>query len=193
MKVSQVPLSTITAARLERVYGEDRHGPSLTTYKIWLDTRHGSIPFTPFSIGSVVTDHAAIVSRINAYLKDPTSSTLEVAEDESLPLNLLSGGLICFGLLPLCFVRTVTCRLDKMENRFVLKGGGLWGFKKVEKPLSGLAEACVGSVRQGGNQMCRVVFKFASGEDVPLTYYRYYGVERPRMVVKEVNEFLGSR
>ena len=41
--------------------------------------------------------------------------------------------------------------------------------------------------------MCRVVFKFASGEKIPLTYYRYYGSEGPRMVVKEVNDFLASR
>ncbi len=128
------------------------------------------MPFTSYSIGTLDSDKAKIVPKINAYLKDPGASTLEVVEDERLLFHLLSAGLICFGLLPLCFVRTVTCRLDKAENSFFLKGGGLWGGKKVERPLSDLVEASVVSVGKGANKTYRVVFKFASGEKIPLTY-----------------------
>ncbi len=192
-QVSQIPLSDITAGRLETVPSERGYAGSGTTYRIWIDTQKGPIPFTSYSIGTLASDKAEIVPRINAYLKDRSASTLEVVEDERLLFYLLGAGLICFGLLPLCFVRTVTCRLDKMENRFFMKGGGLWGFKKVERPLSDLLEASLWSVGKGLNQTYRVVFKFASGAKIPLTYYRYLGVQRPRMVVKEVNEFLGFR
>ena len=192
-QVSQMALQDITAARLETIYPDSSQDTSGISYRIWIVARQGSKPFTPYSIGSLATDQAEIVSSINAYLKDPTVITLEVVQDERLLFYLLSVGLICFGLLPLCFVRTITCRLDKVENRFFLKGGGVWGFRKVDRPLSDLVEASVRTASEGGDQMCRVVFKFASGEKIPLTYYRYYGSERPRMVVKEVNEFLASR
>jgi len=190
LKVTQIPLRDITAARLDTVHSDDESG---TTYRIWIVTRKGAIPFASYSIGSSATDHTEIVSRINAYLRDPTAGTLEVVEDERLLFYLLSTGLACFGLLPLCFVRTVTCRLDKTQNGFSLKGGGLWGFQKVERPLSDLVEASVGAAKEGGYQTYRVVFKFISGGKIPLTYYRYPGAERPRMVVKEVNDFLASR
>jgi hypothetical protein len=191
--VSQIQLQDVIAARLETVPSERGYAGSGTTYRIWIDTRKGPIPFTSYSIGTLASDKAEIVPRINAYLKDSSASTLEVVEDERLLFYLLSAGLICCGLLPLCFVRTVTCRLDKMENRFLMKGVGLWGFKKVERPLSDLIEASLGSVGKGINQTYRVVFKFASGEKIPLTYYRYLGGRRPRMVAKEVNDFLVSR
>ncbi len=192
-QVSQLSLEDITAARLETIYSDDGHDGSGISYRIWIVTRQGSIPFTPYSIGSLATDQGEIVSSINAYLKDSTVSGLEVVQDERFLFYLLSAGLICFGLLPLCFVRTITCRLDKAQNRFFMKGGGLWGFRKVDRPLSDLVEASVKTTNEGGNQMCRVVFKFASGERIPLTYYRYYGSEGPRMVVTQVNEFLASR
>jgi hypothetical protein len=192
-QVSQLALQDITTAKLETIYSDSGQDMSGVSYRIWIVTWQGSIPFTPYSIGSLATDQSGIVSKINAYLKDPSVSSLEVVQDERLLFYLLSAGLICFGLLPLCFVRTVTCRLDKAENRFSMKGGGLWGIRKVIRPLSELVEASVKTVNEGGNQMCRVVFKFASGERIPLTYYRYYGYEGPRMVVKEVNEFLASR
>lgn len=192
-QLSQMALEDITAAKLETIYPDSGQDMSGASYRIWIVTRRGSIPFTPYSIGSLSTDQAQIVSSVNGYLKDPTISTLEVVQDERLLFYMLSAALICFGLLPLCFVRTTTCRLDKAENRFFMKGGRLWGFRKVSRPLSELVEASSEAANEGGTQMSRVVFKFASGERIPLTYYRYYGSERPRMVVKEVNDFLGSR
>ena len=192
-QVNVMASQDITAAKLETIYPDSSQDTSGISYRIWIDTQKGSIPFTPYSIGSLATDQTEIVSSINAYLKDPTVSTLEVVQDERLLFYLLSVGLICFGLLPLCFVRTITCRLDKAENRFFLKGGGVWGFRKVSRPLADLVEASVRARNEGGTQMCRVVFKFASGEKMPLTYYRYYGSEQPRLVVKEVNDFLASR
>ncbi len=192
-QVNEIDLQGMTAARLETIYPDNSQDTSGISYKIWIVTRQGSIPFTPYSIGSLATDQAEIVSSINAYLTDPAASTLDVVQDERLLFYLLSAGLICFGVLPLCFVRTTTCRLDKVENMFFLKGGGVWGFRKVSRPLSDLVEASVHTSKEGGSPMCRVVFKFASGEKIPLTYYRYYGSERPRIVVKEVNEFLASR
>lgn len=192
-QASEIPLSDITAARLETVPSERGYAGSGTTYRIWIDTHKGAIAFTSYSIGTLDSDKAGIVPRINAYLKDPGASTLKVVEDERLLFYLLSAALICFGLLPLCFVRTATCRLDKTVNTFILKGGGLWGFKKVQRPLSDLVEASVGSVGRGVNQSYRIVFKFASGEKIPLTYYRYLGAQRPRTIVKEVNDFLDSR
>jgi hypothetical protein len=192
-QVSQMALQDITAARLETIYPDKSQDTSEISYRIWIVTRQRSIPFTPYSIGSLATNQAEIVSSINAYLKDPSVNSLEVVQDERLLFYLLSAGLICFGLLPLCFVRTTTCRLDKAENKFFLKGVGVWGFRKVDRPLSDLVEASVQAANEGGTQMCRVVFKVASGETIPLTYYRYYGSERPRMVVKEVNDFLASR
>lgn len=192
-QLSDMALQDISAAKLETIYSDSSQDTSGISYRIWIDTRKGSVRFTPYSIGSLATDQAEIVSSINAYLQDATVGTLEVAQDERLLFYLLSAGLICFGLLPLCFVRTITCLLDKAENRFFLNGGGVWGFRKVGRPLADLVEASVRTTSEGGSQMCRVVFKFASGEKIPLTYYRYYGGEGPRMVVKEVNEFLASR
>jgi hypothetical protein len=191
--VNQVALQDVAAAKLETIYSDTGQDMSGVSYRIWIVTRQGSIPFTPYSIGSLATDQPGIVSSVNAYLKDPSVSTLEVVQDERLLFYLLSAGLILFGLLPLCFTRTITCRLDKADNRFFMKGGGLWGFRKVNRPLSDLVEASVKTTSEGGNQMCRVVFKFASGERIPLTYYRYFGSEGPRMVAKEVNQFLASR
>ena len=109
-------LQDITAARLETIYPDSSQDTSGISYRIWIVARQGSKPFTPYSIGSLATDQAEIVSSINAYLKDPTVITLEVVQDERLLFYLLSVGLICFGLLPLCFVRTITCRLDKVEE-----------------------------------------------------------------------------
>jgi hypothetical protein len=192
-QVTHIPLQDMTAARLETVPAERNFAGSGTTYRILIDTRKGPVAFTSYSIGTLDSEKEEIVPRINAYLKNSRVSTLEVVEDERLLFYVLSAALICFGLLPLCFVRTVTCRLDKIESKFILKGGGLWGFKKVKRPLSDLVEASVGSVGKGVNKTYRVVFKFASGEKIPLTYYRYFGAERPRMVAKAVNEFVASR
>lgn len=191
-QINQVALEDMTAAKLETIYPDTGQDTSGISYRIWIVTRQGSIPFTPYSIGSLASDQPKIVSRINDYLKDPAVTTLEIVQDERLLFYLLSAGLILFGLLPLCFTRTITCRLDKAENRFAMKGGGLWGFQQVDRPLSDLVEASVKTVEEGGSPMCRVVFKLASGERIPLTYYRYYGSEGPQMVVKEVNEFLAS-
>jgi hypothetical protein len=187
-KVSKMALQDITGAKLET-----STSGSGTAYRIWILTRQGSIPFTSYSIGLSENEKVKIVSKINAYLKDPSVSTLEVVEDERLPFFLLSAGIICFGLLPLCFVRTVTCLLDKTTNRFLLKGGGIWGLQRVERHLSDLVEASVGAAKEGGYRMCRIVFKFVSGEKIPLTYYRYRDFEHPRIVVKEINDFLAHR
>jgi hypothetical protein len=192
-RISQITLQDIKAARLETIYPGHSQNTSEISYRIWINTRQCSIPFTPYSIGSLATDQAVIVSRINSYLKDPNVSSLEVVQDERFLFYLLSVGLICFGLLPLCFVRTITCRLDKAENTFLMKGGGLWGFRKVSRPLSDIVEASVQTVKEGGSPMCRVVFECDSGEKIPLTYYRYYGSEGPQIVVNKVNEFLASR
>ncbi len=192
-QVSEMAVQDIKAARLETIYPDSSQDTSGISYRIWIVTRRGSIPFTPYSIGSLATDQAEIVPSINAYLQDATVGTLEIVQDKRLLFYLLSVGLFCFGLLPLCFVRTITCRLDKVENRFFLKGGGVWGFRKVSRPPSDLAEASVHTSREGRSQMCRVVFKFASGEKIPLTYYRYYGSKGPQMVVKEVNDSLASQ
>jgi hypothetical protein len=188
-----IALLDITAARLESVESQNV-GSNLinTSHRIRLETRHGSIPFTPYSIGLSKNEKTETVSKINSYIKDPSQSTLDLVEDERFAFGLLSAGLICFGLLPLCFVRTVTCRLDKTENRFFLKGGGLWGFKKVERRLSDLSESSLGATREGGEQMCRIVFRFVSGQKVALTYYRYPGTEKPRKIVNEINDFLAN-
>jgi hypothetical protein len=192
-RVSQIPLQDVRAAKLETIYPDHSQNISEISYRIWINTRRGSIPFTPYSIGSLATDQAKIVSRINSYLEDPNVSSLEVVQDERFLFYLLSAGLICFGLLPLSFARTITCRLDKAENTFFMKGGGLWGFRKVRRPLSDFVGASVQTVKEGGSPMCRVVFECDSGEKIPLTYYRYYGSEGPQMIVKEVNDFLASR
>ena len=193
-KNTGIALLDITGARLERVASQNE-GSNLinTSHRIWLETRHGSIPFTPYSIGQTKDKMTETVSKINSYIKDPSQSILDLVEDERLAFNLLSAGLICFGLLPLFFVKTVTCRLDKTENRFSLKGGGLWGFKKVERRLSDLSEASLGAAREGGERMCRIVFKFVTGQKVALTYYRYPDTEKPRKIVKEINDFLANR
>lgn len=189
-EVRKIPLSEITGANLDIRRSDNTNGE---TYVIRIETRQGGVPFTHYSIGLADDDKTATVSRINEFLKYPSMNTLEVVEDERLPFNLLSAGLVLFGLLPLCFVRTTTCRLDFTNDSFSLKGGGVWGLKKVERRLSELAEASVGAASEGGYRMCRIVFKFVSGERIPLTYYRYRDAEQPQKIVKEINDFIARR
>jgi hypothetical protein len=188
--VNKIALSDITGAKLDTQSSEGTRG---TSYVIRIETRQGDVPFTPYGIGSGDNSKTDAVSRINAFLKDPAVTTFEVVEDERLPFTLFSTGLVLFGLLPLCFVRTVTCRLDISNDRFILKGGGVWGLKKVDRRLSDLVDASVGAASEGGYRMCRVVFRFASGERIPLTYYRYRDSKQPRKIVKEIKEFIAHR
>jgi hypothetical protein len=189
-EVSKIALKEITGAKLDILRSEKTSG---TSYVIRLETRQGPISFTPYSIGSPGNEKNAAVTKINAFLKGPDANTLDIVEDERLPFNLISAGLILFGLLPLCFARTATCRLDMAQDRFSLNGGGVWGLKKVERRLSELTEATAGAAGEGGYRMCRVVFRFSSGERIPLTYHRYRNSRQPRRIVKEINDFIASR
>jgi hypothetical protein len=189
-QVRKIALSEITGAKLDTQHSEKTRG---TSYVIRIETRQGDIPFTPYGIGSANNDKTGMVSRINAFLKDPALETFEVVEDERMPFKLLITGLVLFGLLPLCFVRIATCRMDFTNDSFTLKGGGVWGLKKVERSLSDLVDVSVGAASEGGYRMCRVVFRFASGEQIPLTNYRYRDSEQPRKIVKVINDFIAHR
>lgn len=164
-----------------------------TTFVIWLRMSEGSVAFTPYSIGGSRDAKQALVAAINVFAFDPSQGALDAVEDERMLFYPLAAGLILFGLMPVAFVRTATCSLDLTGNGFVLTNSGLWGRSTVERRLTELVEAALDEQAQGGARMCRVVFRFRSGEKIPLTYYRYYNCRKADDVAKRINEFLRQR
>jgi hypothetical protein len=88
----------LTGARLESVDDEDG-----TSFRVWVETRSGSLPFTPYSIGLSRRHKEAIVRSISAYVRDTQTPTLDVSQDARTPLYSVAAGLMLLGLLALLF------------------------------------------------------------------------------------------
>ena len=188
-ETSTWPSSDLKGARLEVLDSWN----SGTTFVIWLQTSDGSVAFTPYSIGGSRDAKQALVAMINVFSFDPAQPVLEAVEDERRLFYPVAAGLILFGLLPVVFVKTATCRLDLLQNRFVLTNSGLWGRTTVERRLSDVMEAQLDGISQAGTTMCRVTFRLRSGEKIPLTYYRYHNCQKANEIVHTINEILNRR
>jgi hypothetical protein len=183
------PLQELKGAQLEVVNPWNNS----MSFRIRILLRKGSMAFTPYSIGGSWEKKQATVARINAFAANAMQNTLNETQDERRIFYPLAAGLILFGLLPIVFVRTATCRLDLLHNEFLLANSGLWGRKTVERRLSDLVETVLDAQTQGGARMCRVVFRFRSGEKVPLTYYRYHDCKKANEISQTINAFLNKR
>jgi len=88
--------SSVAGARVETVDGDG------TTYRVWVDTRDGSVAFTGYSIGTSPDEKHRIAAAVTAYVRDG-ATTCDATQDERLVFLLLSAGLAGLGLVALAF------------------------------------------------------------------------------------------
>jgi hypothetical protein len=87
---------SVTGARVETVGGDG------TTYRVWVDTREGSIAFTGYSIGTSPDEKYRVATAVTAFVRDG-ATTCEATQDERLAFSFLAAGLAAVGLVASAF------------------------------------------------------------------------------------------
>jgi uncharacterized RDD family membrane protein YckC len=186
-----IAVSDVLRARVE----ESRSSSSSSrTYRLVLETRNGTFPFSGASDSSRAGKDR-MAEQINAFVRDDAAASLVVRHEERtalLPFSLLL--IVIGGAIGLVGASVLTVTLDHLEGAVTHRSQALVRVRERSEPLESVTGVVLATMLSSGKtqQVVRVVnLRLASGEALPISDRNSGDVTAKRVMAEKVREFLG--
>ncbi len=189
---SKTFISELQGATTETKIRKDKHGITISTYRVMLQTSGGNVPFTNEYTAYDEQSRQALVFQINAFIQAPMQASLVVQENERL-LGYFGFGIAGFfevvSILVIAVAPVVTCFFDQESDSVTIRRHNWFGAKVFQHSLHEISGAKV-ELSNGGGLTFRVTLTLWSGKTLPLTRFYSSGSEEKQQVAIYIQKFL---
>ena len=186
--LKNIPIAQLQEANLETFSGKDKE----ISYQVVLLTDENKIPLRWYG-DRTRKSYEALTTRINAFVGNPTDTTLTVQQDDR------EFGYVFFGLgsflllLSFLFISigsTTKCTLEQDSNSFTLQQQRFFGLKNFSSKLA-LSDIAQARVEYGERlSTSRITLILSTGEKLPLN--RVYSSGSKEEIATAIENFLKS-
>lgn len=195
LEKSKTLISGLQRAIEETKADKDENGKISYRYGVLLQTIEGNVPFTEFYFGSEYDyeERQALISQINAFIENPSQTSLKVQQDDRLTGFIgfcISRFFFFISLLIMALCPVITCTFDKEVDHMIIKRWRWFGEKIFEHSINEISDVKVEDSSTDEGSVYRVTLTLSSGENVSLTRSYTSGFEEKQYIAKLIKSFL---